>query len=121
MRFRYVVTILVTMSARVRSVPGEMKAGEFKAKCHELMDTVAETGATIVITKRGTPVARLVPVVDAASSIFGFARGAFEEVGDIVAPVASEWRPNEVELTLLDRAAPAGLPAPARRKKRSIR
>ena len=39
-----------------------MPAGEFKAKCLKVMDEVNETGVTIVITKRGRPVSRLVPV-----------------------------------------------------------
>lgn len=37
-------------------------AGEFKAKCLKLLDEVAETGETIVVTKRGKPVARLGPL-----------------------------------------------------------
>jgi prevent-host-death family protein len=113
------MTILVTMRAQTNLAPAEMKAGEFKAKCLELMDAVAQTGATIVITKRGKPVARLVPVVEPSTSIFGFAKGAFEELGDIIAPVASEWRPNEDELALLDRTDAAG--SRAKRTKRSAR
>jgi prevent-host-death family protein len=38
-----------------------IKASEFKAKCLALMDEVARTGAAIVITKNGKPVAELVP------------------------------------------------------------
>jgi prevent-host-death family protein len=90
------------MSARMKRPPAEVKAGEFKAKCLELMDSVAQTGATIVITKRGAPVARLVPVVDRARSIFGFAAGSFEEIGDIVGPVAPEWFAEESEVALLE-------------------
>ena len=52
---------------RTRTVP----AGEFKAKCLRLMDEVDETGVTIVITKRGRPVSRLVPVERAGRSISG--------------------------------------------------
>ena len=37
-------------------------AGEFKNRCLEILDEVNETGAGIVITKRGRPVARLMPV-----------------------------------------------------------
>ena len=33
-------------------------AGEFKAKCLKLMDEVAEKRKTLVITKRGKPVAQ---------------------------------------------------------------
>ena len=38
----------------------EIPAAKFKATCLELMDRVATTGETIVITKHGRPVARLV-------------------------------------------------------------
>jgi prevent-host-death family protein len=38
-----------------------MTAAEFKAKCLKVMDEVAETGEPVVVTKRGKPVARLVP------------------------------------------------------------
>jgi prevent-host-death family protein len=37
-------------------------AARFKAQCLKLLDEVAETGETIVITKRGKPVARVEPV-----------------------------------------------------------
>lgn len=40
----------------------EVSASEFKAKCLALLDEVAETHETIVVTKRGRPVARVVPV-----------------------------------------------------------
>ena len=40
---------------------GRVAAAEFKAKCLELMDHVRETGAEYVVTKHGTPVAKLVP------------------------------------------------------------
>lgn len=39
----------------------QVAASEFKAKCLALLDQVAETGETIVVTKRGKPVARVVP------------------------------------------------------------
>lgn len=37
-------------------------AGEFKQRCLALLDQVAETGMPIVVTKRGHPVARVVPI-----------------------------------------------------------
>jgi prevent-host-death family protein len=39
-----------------------MTATEFRAKCLGLFDWVAMTGETIVITKRGKPVVRVVPI-----------------------------------------------------------
>ena len=37
-------------------------ASEFKAKCLSLLDEVAETRQELVVTKRGKPVARVVPI-----------------------------------------------------------
>ena len=60
---------------------------EFKAKCLAVMDEVARKREPVVITKRGKPVARLVPVETADDEIFGFAVGRVKIVGDIVGPV----------------------------------
>jgi prevent-host-death family protein len=51
-------------------------AAEFKATCLELMDRVRETGVEYVVTKHGTPVAKLVPVVERGSKgLFGSMAG----------------------------------------------
>ncbi|MGI8886594.1 MAG: type II toxin-antitoxin system Phd/YefM family antitoxin [Gaiellaceae bacterium] len=42
----------------MRSIP----AGRFKAQCLRLLDEVAESGVSIVVTKRGKPVARIEPI-----------------------------------------------------------
>jgi prevent-host-death family protein len=42
-------------------------AARFKAQCLRLLDEVAETGETIVVTKRGRPVARIEPVEEPPS------------------------------------------------------
>lgn len=47
-----------------------IRASEFKARCLALLDEVAETRRTLVVTKRGRPVARIVPL-DAAVSLMG--------------------------------------------------
>jgi prevent-host-death family protein len=47
----------------MRTIP----AGRFKAQCLKLLDEVAETGETIVVTKRGKPVAKLEPVEEPPS------------------------------------------------------
>jgi len=41
-----------------------VQATAFKAKCLALLDEVERTHQTIVVTKRGRPVARLVPLDD---------------------------------------------------------
>jgi prevent-host-death family protein len=39
-----------------------MSAGEFKSRCLKVMDEVQKTGIEIVVTKRGRPVVRIVPI-----------------------------------------------------------
>lgn len=65
-------------------------AGEFKAKCLQLLDAVAEKRGTLVITKHGKPVAKLVPVAP-EQRIFGALKGSVVEERDIVSPVDADW------------------------------
>jgi len=68
-------------------------ATKFKAKCLELMDRVAERRETYVITKRGRPVAKLVPAdPPKRKSIFGCMADQTEFVGDLDQPA---WSPDE--------------------------
>lgn len=66
-------------------------AGEFKAKCLGLLDEVQRLNKQIVITKRGKPVAKLVPVESRRKNFIGSMRGSMEIIGDIVSPVDEEW------------------------------
>jgi prevent-host-death family protein len=74
-------------SPRLRSIP----AGEFKAKCLELMDQVHDRHESIVVTKHGVPVAKLVPYEQDIPDIFGFLKGTVLSYGDIVSPIDVEW------------------------------
>jgi len=71
----------------------EIPAGEFKAKCLQLMDRVARSREPIVITKRGKPVAKLVPPDDLEprTPLFGYMAGTAEIRGDIVNVPHLEW------------------------------
>ena len=73
-----------------------MRAGEFKARCLKVMDQVRATREPVLITKRGRPVARLVPVDRRGDDIFGCLKGVMEIVGDIESPVVApeEWEAN---------------------------
>ncbi len=67
-------------------------AGEFKAKCLKLMDQVRESGREIVITKRGKPVAKLVPLEPKERPpLFCCMKGSIEILGDIIGPFHEEW------------------------------
>jgi prevent-host-death family protein len=68
-----------------------VKASEFKAKCLALMDEVARTGQSIVITKNGRPVAELVPHKRHMRSPFGVWKGSVVVAGDIISPLDVEW------------------------------
>ena len=70
-----------------------MAAGTFKAKCLAVMDEVQSKRVTVVITKRGKPVAKLVPVEVEKDEIFGFLRGKGKIKGNMVSPILTkrEW------------------------------
>jgi prevent-host-death family protein len=65
----------------------KIAAGEFKARCLSLMDDVQKTRETVVITKRGKPVAKLVPVPVLKDDFIGRLKGRIRIVGDIESPV----------------------------------
>lgn len=68
-----------------------MRASEFKAKCLSVMDEVASTGESILITKRGKAVAKLAPVGAKPKSLRGFLKGRVKSLGDIVRPIRVKW------------------------------
>jgi prevent-host-death family protein len=72
----------------------EIAAGEFKAKCLQIMDSVQKTKNSILITKRGKPVAKLVPVDGETADFYGCMKGSIKIVGDIMAPIDAEWEAN---------------------------
>jgi len=69
----------------------KIAAAEFKAKCLELMDRVARTRESVVITKRGTAVAQLVPVPAEPKSLFGYMKGTVTFDGSVLAPIEERW------------------------------
>ena len=68
-----------------------IKASEFKAKCLQLMNEVAESGDIIIITKNGQPVAQLAPVASRPATLAGSHRGKIDILGDIVGPLGEPW------------------------------
>jgi prevent-host-death family protein len=62
-------------------------AGEFKARCLTLMEDVRSTREPLIITKRGKPVAKLVPADDTKDDFIGRLEGVFRIVGDIESPI----------------------------------
>ncbi len=82
----------MTMIERVFSMK-TMAAGAFKVHCLKVMDEVRSKRQVVLITKRGKPVAKLVPVEKGKDDIFGFLKGKGKITGDIVSPILTpeEW------------------------------
>jgi prevent-host-death family protein len=74
---------------KIKTIP----AGAFKARCLAIMDEVQAKREAVVITKRGKPVAKLVPVQKEKDDTFGFYKGKIKITGDIVSPALTpeEW------------------------------
>ena len=74
-----------------------VSAAEFKANCLRLMDEVAQQRRPIIITKRGKPVAKLVPVEEQGPvDLFGRMAGTIKICGDIISPIEDAgWTGDE--------------------------
>lgn len=67
-------------------------AGKFKATCLGLLDEVQRERKEIVITKRGKPVARIVPVeTEKIPNLFGRMKNSGTILGDIISPIGEIW------------------------------
>ena len=65
----------------------EIAAAKFKEQCLSLLDEVDEEG--IVITKRGKPVAKLIPIRAESASLIGSLKGKLMIKGDILSTGAA--------------------------------
>ena len=69
----------------------QISAGEFKAKCLKLMDLAEQKHETVIITKRGIPVAKLIHYEEKPTRLFGFLKGSVVMKGDIIEPIDETW------------------------------
>lgn len=70
-----------------------MAISKFKATCLAALDRVSKTGQPLLVTKRGKPVAQVIPPPPPKApkkSAFGCMAGTIEILGDIVEPVGVE-------------------------------
>jgi prevent-host-death family protein len=65
----------------------KMPAGEFKTRCLSVMDSVQKTKESVLITKHGRPVAKLVPAEEESRDFLGRLEGIIKIVGDIESPI----------------------------------
>ena len=69
-----------------------MSASEFKAKCLEVLDRVDREKSAYIVTKRGRPVAKVVPIE--ASSPRSL-HGSVRYLSDITEPLDDDWPVDE--------------------------
>jgi prevent-host-death family protein len=77
------------MKARNKTHIREVAISEFKAKCLSLLAEVNKTRTPLRVTRRGKPVADVVPASseEQGKSWIGSLSGSMEILGDVVSPV----------------------------------
>ena len=83
----------------------QMRASVFKARCLAVMNDIQATGEPVIVTKRGKPVVKVVPVKPEKDDIFGFMAGDVKIVGDIESPVVplKDWKITRTRKIIRDR------------------
>ena len=75
--------------------PTEVSASEFKAKCLQILDDVADHHTSVVVTKHGKPVARLIPIEDQRQPLGGSWQGSVQVHGDLLDfDTSLDWETN---------------------------
>jgi len=67
---------------------------EFKARCLAILEKVRKTGKPVLVTRRGEPIAEIVPpsAIHSQERWLGSAKGTGRITGDIVSPLpAEDW------------------------------
>lgn len=71
----------------------KIPAGEFKSKCLKLMQDVADSHDSLIVTKHGKPLVKLVPLVcEEPASYYGIMKGTVEIKEDITKPTGEDWK-----------------------------
>jgi prevent-host-death family protein len=85
------MTIVIDYGHEREAMSRVIKVSEFKAKCLALINEVERTGDRLVITKKGKPVADVIPHKAKKHGLLGIYKGRMEIVGDIISPIDVEW------------------------------
>jgi prevent-host-death family protein len=80
------------MKLKARKPFTEVGAAEFKAKCLGLIDEIhSRKRNQVIVTKRGKPYAKLVPVDSEDEPFYGCLEGMATIRGDITKPIDVDW------------------------------
>lgn len=70
----------------------DVPAGQFKARCLDLISLVKDKRVEVIITKRGHRVPKLVSLADEPPRpLMGYLRSTVTVIGDITEPVGERW------------------------------
>ena len=75
-------------SMTMNSKPRQLPAAQLKAPCLTGLDASQRTGRSIVVTKRGRPVGRVVPLASAPSRSL---QGSVLDESNLLSPIDVEW------------------------------
>jgi len=65
---------------------------DFQIECLHLLDEVARTGESLLITKNGIPMTQLFPYhPQKPKTLFGTLKGTITTHGDIMSPIDVKW------------------------------
>lgn len=74
----------------------EIGATDFKARCLDLLKQVQQRKhGSILITRRGKPLARVVPVGLVKKPFYGCMKGRIQVHGDLTEPTGGDWEALE--------------------------
>ena len=69
-----------------------MMISDFKAKCIATLNAVEQSKETVIVTRRGKPIAEIDPVAVAQGRVLGAQQGCMTIKGDIIqSDFADEW------------------------------
>ena len=66
-------------------------AGEFRVQCLKLIEMAHHQHETVIVTKRGKPVAKLIPYEENPPKLFGALEGSVIIKADITQPMEDAW------------------------------
>ena len=75
----------------VKKMEKTIAAAQFKARCLQLMEDVQRKHISMIITKHGVPIAKLVPLEETSINLYGALKGTIKIKADIIAPIDESW------------------------------
>jgi len=69
----------------------QVGARDFQINSLKFVDLAHDKGESVIITKRGIPYAKLIPIETESRKLFGLMKGWSEQTGDIISPIDVEW------------------------------